>query len=105
MAAQTQAICGCRMMSRKSPVTFEFLGGLAHLYNLIPYQRRAKNAGLCGVEVEGRWVPTSDWPKPNMCAMSRKLAATYCRAKSWSTMIRIIRGAYFQLNPLVPNWL
>ncbi len=24
-----------------------FLTGLAHLYNLIPYQRRAKNAGLC----------------------------------------------------------
>ena len=27
-----------------------FLTGLAHLYNLIPYQRRAKHAGLCGVE-------------------------------------------------------
>jgi hypothetical protein len=38
-----------------------FLIGLAHLYNLIPYQRRAKNAGLCGVEVEGGRVPTSDW--------------------------------------------
>ena len=38
-----------------------FLTGLAHLYNLIPYQRRAKNAGLCGVEVEGGCVPTSDW--------------------------------------------
>ncbi len=38
-----------------------FLTGLAHLYNLIPYQRRAKNAGLCGVEVEGGRVPTSDW--------------------------------------------
>ena len=38
-----------------------FLTGLAHLYNLIPYQRRAKNAGLCGVEVEGGHVPTSDW--------------------------------------------
>jgi hypothetical protein len=37
------------------------LTGLAHLYNLIPYQRRAKNAGLCGVEVEGGRVPTSDW--------------------------------------------
>ena len=30
-----------------------FLTGLAHLYNLIPYQRRAKHAGQCGVEVEG----------------------------------------------------
>jgi hypothetical protein len=38
-----------------------FLTGLAHLYNLIPYQRRAKNAGLCGVEVEGGTVPTRDW--------------------------------------------
>ena len=38
-----------------------FLTGLAHLYNLIPYQRRAKNAGLCGVQVEGGRVPTSDW--------------------------------------------
>jgi hypothetical protein len=38
-----------------------YLTGLAHLYNLIPYQRRAKNAGLCGIEVEGGRVPTSDW--------------------------------------------
>jgi hypothetical protein len=38
-----------------------FLTGLAHLYNLIPYQRRALNAGKCGVEVEGGRVPTSDW--------------------------------------------
>src|SRR5215472_2486656 len=38
-----------------------FRTGLAHLYNLIPYQRRALNAGKCGVEVEGGRVPTSDW--------------------------------------------
>ena len=38
-----------------------FLTGLAHLCNLIPYQRRALNAGKCGVEVEGGRVPTSDW--------------------------------------------
>jgi hypothetical protein len=38
-----------------------YLTGLAHLYNLTPYQRRAKNAGLCGVQVEGGQVPTSDW--------------------------------------------
>jgi hypothetical protein len=37
------------------------LTGLAHLYNLIPYQRRALHAGTCGVEVEGGRVPTSDW--------------------------------------------
>ena len=35
-----------------------FLTGLAHLYNLIPYQRRALHAGQCGVEVEGGRVPT-----------------------------------------------
>jgi hypothetical protein len=38
-----------------------FLGGLAHLYNLMPYQRRAKHPGQCGVEVEGGTVPTRDW--------------------------------------------
>jgi hypothetical protein len=37
------------------------LTGLAHLYNLIPYQRRALNAGTCGVEGEGGRLPTSDW--------------------------------------------
>src|SRR6266545_4155248 len=38
-----------------------FLTGLAHLYNLVPYQRRAQHAGQCGVEVEGGTVPTCDW--------------------------------------------
>jgi hypothetical protein len=38
-----------------------FLTGLAHLYNLIPYQRRALHGGQCGVEVEGGTVPTQDW--------------------------------------------
>jgi hypothetical protein len=38
-----------------------FLVGLAHLYNLVPYQRRAQHAGQCGVEAEGGRVPTADW--------------------------------------------
>jgi hypothetical protein len=38
-----------------------FLRGLAHLYNLVPYQRRAQHAGQCGVEVEGGTIPTRDW--------------------------------------------
>jgi hypothetical protein len=38
-----------------------FLVGLAHLYNLVPYQRRAQQAGQYGVEVEGGRVPTRDW--------------------------------------------
>ena len=38
-----------------------FLRGLAHLYNLVPYQRRALHAGQCGVEVEGGIVPARDW--------------------------------------------
>jgi hypothetical protein len=38
-----------------------FLTGLAHLYNLVPYQRRAQHAGQCGVEVEGGRLPTHDW--------------------------------------------
>jgi hypothetical protein len=37
-----------------------FLTGLAHLSNLVPYQRRAKHAGQCGVEAEGGRVPTRD---------------------------------------------
>jgi hypothetical protein len=38
-----------------------FVAGLAHLYNLVPYQRWAQHAGQCGVEVEGGRVPTHDW--------------------------------------------
>jgi hypothetical protein len=38
-----------------------FLTGLAHLYNLVPYQRRAQHAGQCGMAVEGGRVPTHDW--------------------------------------------
>ena len=38
-----------------------FRRGLAHLYNLVPYQRRAQHAGQGGVEVEGGRVPTADW--------------------------------------------
>jgi hypothetical protein len=38
-----------------------FLRGLAHLYNLVPYQLRAQHAGQCGVEAEGGTVPTRDW--------------------------------------------
>jgi hypothetical protein len=38
-----------------------FLTGLAHLYNLVPYQHRARHAGQCGVEVEGGRLPTRDW--------------------------------------------
>src|SRR5436309_3126035 len=37
-----------------------FLRELAHLYNLVPYQRRAQHAGQCGVEVEGGTVSTRD---------------------------------------------
>src|SRR5262249_13097564 len=38
-----------------------FLNGLALLYDLVPYQRRAKHAGHCGVESEGGKVPTRNW--------------------------------------------
>jgi len=38
-----------------------FLTGVAHLYNLVLYQRRAQHAGQCGVEVEGGRLPTRDW--------------------------------------------
>ena len=39
----------------------QFLVGLAHLYNFVPYQRRAKNANKCGIEVQGGKLPTQDW--------------------------------------------
>jgi hypothetical protein len=32
-----------------------FLTGMAHLYNLVPYQRRAQHRGQCAVEVDGMW--------------------------------------------------
>src|SRR5439155_15356908 len=49
---------GCHHAGGSQPA---FLTGLAHLYNLIPYQRRAQHAGQCGVAVEGGRVPTADW--------------------------------------------
>ena len=39
----------------------QFLIGLALLYNLVPYQRRAIHAGKCGIEVEGGKLPANDW--------------------------------------------
>jgi hypothetical protein len=48
-----------------------FLTGWAHLYNLVPYQRRAQHAGQCGVEVEGGRVPTAEWrSKEAPCCLS-----------------------------------
>jgi hypothetical protein len=38
-----------------------FLTGVALLYNLVPYQCRAKHAGQCGIAVEGGKLPTDDW--------------------------------------------
>lgn len=39
----------------------QFINGLAILHNLIPYQRRAKYAGQCGIEVEGGKLPSNNW--------------------------------------------
>lgn len=39
----------------------QFLTGLALLYDFVPYQRRAKNADKCGVEVQGGKLPTNNW--------------------------------------------
>ncbi len=39
----------------------EFINGFAMLYNLIPYQKRAINAGLCGIEVNKGKLPEKDW--------------------------------------------
>jgi hypothetical protein len=53
--------CGAAIASEHYLSITTFLTGLAHLYNLVPYQRRAQHAGQCGVEVEGGRVPTPDW--------------------------------------------
>jgi hypothetical protein len=37
-----------------------FLTGLAPLYNLLPYQRRAQHVGQGSVDVESGRVPTAD---------------------------------------------
>jgi len=39
----------------------EFINGIGILYNLMPYQRRAQNAGLCGIQVEGGKIPSKNW--------------------------------------------
>jgi len=39
----------------------DYINGIAMMYNFIPYQRRAKNAGKCGVEVEGGILPSRNW--------------------------------------------
>ncbi len=79
-----------------------FLTGLAHLYNLIPYQRRAKNAGLCGVEVEGgRVVLRKNGIRPYLnriergpdidgLPVSRPIHPGHRRAKRSQSMVSIV---------------
>ena len=43
-----------------------FLTGLAHLYNLVPYQRRAQHAGQCG----GKWKAGA-YPHQTGCSTCR----------------------------------
>ena len=38
-----------------------FLNAMAILYNIIPYQCRAVNAGKCGIQVEGGKLPSENW--------------------------------------------
>src|SRR6266849_5443563 len=46
-----------------------FLTGLTHLYNLVPYQRRAQHAGQCGVEVEWHSVSLQVFAASRLDAM------------------------------------
>jgi len=34
---------------------------LAMMFNITPYQRRAKNADRCAIQVEGGTLPVPDW--------------------------------------------
>ena len=58
IARQWFAMPGCHHLGGSQQA---FLIGLAHLYNLLPSQRRTQCAGRCSVEVEGGRVPTCDW--------------------------------------------
>jgi hypothetical protein len=60
-SAVDRKLCAMKGFHHPAGSQAAFLTGLAHLYNLIPYQRRALHAGKCGVEVEGGVLPTSDW--------------------------------------------
>src|SRR5262245_49343791 len=59
--AMERKLCAMKGFHHPGGSQQAFLTGLAHLYNLVPYQRRAQHAGQCGVEVEGGRVPTPDW--------------------------------------------
>src|SRR5215510_5917324 len=59
--AMDRKLCSMKGFHHPGGSQVAFLTGLAPLYNLIPYQRRALNAGRCGVAVEGGRLPTSDW--------------------------------------------
>lgn len=39
----------------------DFLNAMAILYNIIPCQRRAVNAGKCGIQVQGGTLPSENW--------------------------------------------
>ncbi len=39
----------------------DYMNAFAMLYNLIPYQKRAKNAGFCGIQVNKGKLPDKDW--------------------------------------------
>jgi hypothetical protein len=56
-----RTLCAMKGLHHPGGSQTAFLTGLAPLYNLIPSQRRALQAGRCGVAGEGGRVPTSDW--------------------------------------------
>jgi hypothetical protein len=65
-----------------------FLRGLAHLYNLVPYQRRAQHAGRCGVETECRaphmFLGGAAWaPGRSRSAGRRSVTTLSHRSASW----------------------
>jgi len=79
-----------------------FLRGLAHLYNLVPYQRRAQHAGQCGVEVKcgnirARAAFQKGWPDPQRhpIALPSRLGATHDHAEApgiWGFGLNCLRA-------------
>ena len=57
------------------------MNGFAILYNLIPYQKRAKNSGFCGIQVNEGKLPEKDW----MLNLKILTSGGYQRTKNLTT--------------------
>ncbi len=59
----------------------DYMNCFAMLYNIIPYQKRAKNAGFCGIQVNAGKTPEADW----MLSLQILTSGGYQRIKYFTT--------------------